>query len=119
MALDSHGNWTPILPDGPPFSPCGFGEVRFCSGVPDAATGEDGDIGINTINSDVYSKANGVWTLIVGGGGSGGGFTVGVVDPNGNGVTGSPGDGYVNTANKTLWIKETGVATDTGWLQFV
>ena len=53
-----------------------------------------------------------------GGGGGGGGFTVGVVDPNGV-VTGSPGDGYVNTANKTLWIKESGVATDTGWLQYV
>jgi len=38
--------------------------------------------------------------------------------PNGN-VTGSPGDVYLSTAGgagATFWVKETGVATNTGWV---
>lgn len=39
-------------------------------------------------------------------------------NPNGN-VTGSPGNTYLNTAggaSVTLWIKETGIGTNTGWV---
>jgi len=117
MALqDAFGNYhcdiQPVLPPAPPSRHC-------CSsgdGAPSDADGSDGMYYLDLISGDVYFKSNGTWNLFTGG--SGGGFTVGVVDPNGA-VTGSPGDGYVNTANKTLWIKETGVATDTGWLQYV
>jgi hypothetical protein len=42
----------------------------------------------------------------------------GTGDPNGV-VVGSPGDSYFNKnggANATLWVKESGVGTDTGWV---
>lgn len=44
-------------------------------------------------------------------------ITTGTVTPNGA-VTGNPGDLYLWTtggASKTLWVKETGTATNTGW----
>ena len=113
MALDSHGNWTPILPDGPPFEPCGYGEVRFCSGIPDAATGNDGDVGVDTVNATAYIKISGVWVLISGGGGggsanmSGVGSPVGVVTPNAVNVW------YRDTATDNYWWA-TG-ATNADW----
>ena len=49
---------------------------------------------------------------------NGGSLSSGAVPPNGA-VVGSPGDLYFDTANGTaasLWVKETGVATNTGWV---
>lgn len=45
-------------------------------------------------------------------------ITGGTGDPNGV-VTGSPGNVYLNRsggANTTIWIKESGVNTSTGWV---
>jgi len=45
-------------------------------------------------------------------------WQTGAGSPNGV-VTGSPGDLYTNTnggANSTLWVKESGVGTNTGWV---
>lgn len=42
----------------------------------------------------------------------------GVVNPNGV-VTGAPGAVYVNTANQTLWIQESAITANTGWIQFI
>ncbi len=44
-------------------------------------------------------------------------FTLGVVDPEGV-VTAEPGQGYVNTLLKSIWIKETGTGA-TGWQFYV
>lgn len=72
---------------------------------------------INTLLKRIASSASG------GGGGGGGGSgtgqagIVGVVDPEGV-VTANPGTTYTNTANQTLWIKESGNGT-TGWQQFI
>lgn len=54
-----------------------------------------------------------------GGGGSGTGQAgiVGVVDPEGV-VTATPGTTYVNTANGTFWVKQSG-SGNTGWQQYV
>lgn len=51
------------------------------------------------------------------GGGPGGGWLKGVVDPEGV-VTATAPAGYVNTANQTFWIKESGTG-NTGWQLFV
>lgn len=40
----------------------------------------------------------------------------GIVDPNGA-VTGSPGQTYVNTASGKVFVKTSGVGTNTGWTQ--
>ena len=45
-------------------------------------------------------------------------FNSGTGSPNGV-LVGNPGDVYVNVsggAGQTLWIKESGVGTDTGWV---
>jgi hypothetical protein len=79
-------------------------------------------VGGSTPNSN-----DGTWIVLMkilgatidGGGGSGGGaIPPGVVDPNGN-VTGSPGDMYWNTANSSLWVKDSGTGTNTGWEQVI
>lgn len=66
-----------------------------------------------------------LWTIeqrilgaLVDGAGGGGADLYGVVDPEGS-VTGSRGNSYINTANHTLWFKETGDSTNTGWAQYV
>lgn len=56
-------------------------------------------------------------TVDGGGGGGAGLFTLGVVDPEGV-ETAVAGTGYVNTANGTEWIKESG-SGNTGWKQYV
>jgi hypothetical protein len=50
-------------------------------------------------------------------GGSAGGI-VGTGAPNGS-VVGSVGQNYTDSAAQTFWIKETGNATNTGWVQFI
>lgn len=52
-----------------------------------------------------------------GGGGGGGAGLYGVVDPNGS-ETADPGTTYVNTANHTFWVKESG-SGNLGWVQYV
>lgn len=114
MALDSHGNWTPVLPDQPPASGCVYGELSACFGVPDDASGFDGDARINLTTGEFYVKANGAWVLQTGGSGSSGLVQLGVVDP--EGVVAEPeGTAYLNTVLKTFWVKQSGGSTATGW----
>lgn len=58
----------------------------------------------------------GAVTINASGGGAGG--IVGTGAPNGS-VVGSVGQNYTDTAAQTFWIKETGNATNTGWVQFI
>lgn len=89
MALDPSGtgSWYPTLPQQPPASACVFGELMACTGVPDNASGVDGDIRVDLDNGNIYSKANGEWVLLEAGTGStcapidGSGSPVGVVTP--------------------------------------
>lgn len=59
----------------------------------------------------------GAVTINASSGGSGGGI-VGTGSPNGA-VVGNVGQNYTDTAAQTFWIKETGNATNTGWVQFI
>lgn len=74
---------------------------------------------INTLLKRIASSASGGGGGGGGGGGSGTGQSgmVGIVDPEGT-KTATPGTTYTNTANQTLWIKESGNGT-VGWQQFV
>lgn len=55
-----------------------------------------------------------------GGGGGGGTVTTlsGAGSPEGS-VTGSPGYTYFNTTDGSFWVKQTGVSTNTGWINIV
>jgi hypothetical protein len=88
------------------------------AGVPDNSLGNNGDIYVNTINGDVYSKSGGTWTLATGGvGPAGGSGLVGAVDPEGA-VVATAGTTYVNSVNHSFWLKEAGVG-NTGWIQYI
>lgn len=50
-------------------------------------------------------------------GGSGGNF-IGTGSPEGV-VTADPGDLYSDESTNSIWIKETGTGTNTGWVQYV
>lgn len=58
----------------------------------------------------------GAVTINAASGGAGG--IVGTGAPNGS-VVGSVGQNYTDSAAQTFWIKETGNATNTGWVQFI
>lgn len=53
-----------------------------------------------------------------GGGGGEGGATVGSGSPE-SVVTADPGAFFWDTTNKALYIKDTGTATNTGWMQLI
>lgn len=53
-----------------------------------------------------------------GGGGGSSGATVGTGSPQGV-VTANPGAFYWDTTGKSLWIKDTGTATSSGWYQLL
>jgi hypothetical protein len=79
------------------------GGLSFLQGITDAINGTSGLVGSVTVNKVTL----GTGTSIFSGTGS----------PNGVAV-GSPGDLYMNTlggAGATLWIKESGASTNTGW----
>lgn len=116
MALDVFGNWVPpILDELDPEPPTG-GEPLSGSGAPSDAIGNDGQLYVDEDTGDLYTKSGGTWILYSGSGGAGG--LVGVVDPEGV-VTADPGTIYTNTANRTIWIKESGTGTNTGWFMYV
>lgn len=74
---------------------------------------------INTLLKRIASSASGGSGGGGGGSGTGQAGMVGVVDPEGV-VDAAAGTTYINTANKTFWVKETGAAgTNTFWQQYV
>lgn len=112
---DAYGNYQAGLSPGPSL-PGSYGTLRHGSGAPDAGLGDDGDGYIDVANGDFYSKKTTGWELQSGVGGAAVTPT-GVVDPEGV-ETAVVGTFYVNTADKTLWFKETG-SGNTGWVQYV
>lgn len=62
-------------------------------------------------------SGTGAVTINASGGSSTGGI-VGTGAPNGA-VVGNVGQNYTDSAAQTFWIKETGNATNTGWVQFI
>lgn len=87
--------------------------------VQNGSTGGGGGVtsiiaGTNVTISPV--GGTGAVTINASGGGSVG--IVGTGAPNGA-VVGSIGQNYTDTAAQTFWIKETGNATNTGWVQFI
>ena len=118
MALqDAFGNYhcdiQPVLPPAPPSRHC-------CSsgdGAPSDADGSDGMYYLDLITGDVYFKSNGTWNLFTGGGS--GTLCILGTDPDPNLTQARPpGTIYVDTALKTLWVKESGAGL-TVWLQYV
>jgi hypothetical protein len=105
---------------GNPFYLCGFED-----GGPFAPFGLDGFIINDNTNNRIFQvKRSGLVpeifgrTFMTAGGSvwSSGAFA----NPNTN-VTGSPGDYYLSTTGgvaATFWVKETGAATNTGWVAF-
>jgi hypothetical protein len=88
------------------------------AGVPDNSLGNNGDVYVNTINGDIYTKSGGTWAITTGGTGpAGGSGAVGAVDPEGV-VTAAAGTTYVNSVNHSFWLKEAGVG-NTGWIQYI
>lgn len=58
----------------------GGGGALSGSGAPDNSLGADGNLYVNLLTGDVYSKSSGAWNIVSGG--SGGGATSGNGDPN-------------------------------------
>ena len=107
----------PGVNGGNPFYSCGFED-----GGPAAPFGLDGFI-VNDNNAAAIAwikrsdNTSNFRTVTTGLGGTPAKWSAGVGSPNGA-VVGSPGDLYSNTsggAGTTLWTKESGVATNTGW----
>lgn len=88
------------------------------------ATGYPGYSWTNTSNGDLYvfngtPGDNTGWVLVTGGGGGGSGATfAGTGTPEGHQV-GSPGNTYTQTDTGSFWVKLTGSATNSGWLEIV
>jgi len=89
-------------------------------GAPDNSIGNDGDLYWDLDNSILYGKADGAWDIASGSTTVTGGGTViiATVDPEGV-TTADPGAVIWNKTNETLWVKETGTGTNTGWIQIV
>jgi hypothetical protein len=95
----------------------GIGGVLWGEGPPGVDLGSVGNVYINVSNGDVYSYKLTGWELQSGVGGNVV-VATGTADPEGV-ETADPGTLYVNTTAHSLWFKETGVGTNTGWLQYV
>lgn len=93
----------------------GIGGVLSGEGAPDADLGSVGNVYINIQNGDIYSKKTTGWELQSGVGGDAV-VPKGVVDPEGV-ETAMEGTFYVNTAEGTIWFKETG-SGNVGWRQY-
>lgn len=115
MPQDAYGNYQAGLTPGNSL-PSSRGTLRHGSGAPDSSLGDVGDAYIDTDNGDFYSKKSTGWELQSGVGGTAVTPT-GVVDPEGN-ESASVGTFYVNTADKTIWVKESG-SGNTGWVQYI
>lgn len=101
----------------PPLDPpASWNELHSGSGVPPDTLGINGDVYIDLDSGDIYRKYGDTWTLFAGGAGATE-VTKGVVDPEGA-VTKTAPHIYVNTANQTFWVKESG-SGNTGWRQYI
>lgn len=97
MTLQPPSNRIPFITKTGQLSPEG---LRFLQDVVDRINGTttSGVVGVELINGSMLYQSTG--------------------SPNGA-VTGSPGDLYINGsggASTTLWVKETGTSTNTGWV---
>lgn len=118
MAQDQFGNYicdiSPIsvspLPDSM------FGGNLYGAGVPDNSLGDNGNVYVNTINGDIYSKAGDVWTVATGGTGpAGGSGESGSGTPEGA-VAAAVGTTYVDVDTGDFWVKQSGASTNAGWI---
>jgi hypothetical protein len=116
MAIDASGAWYPVIPDVAAVSST-LGKLRHGSGPPDNAAGNNGDVWIDDLTSDLYVKTNGAWAILQGAPGGSGSGEAGVGSPEGV-VTAPPGMTYVATDSNELYIKTSGVG-NTGWVQFI
>lgn len=92
MALDSSGNWTPVLPDNPALTTQGWGELRFGTSAPTSGFGNVGDGFILTTNGNFYVKKTTGWELVSGGGGAGIAQVIATTDANPNTALITPDD---------------------------
>jgi len=121
MAQDAFGNYicdiSPVIVSPLPTSMFG-GSSGI--GAPNNADGNDGDTYVNLSTGTLYTKSGGTWAVVSGAPGpAGGSGTYGTfADPNGN-VTANRGTSYYNTATGAVWFKNSGDATNTGWLPVI
>ena len=59
--LDSFGHIKTDLPDLPPLPVVGYGEPLNGNGVPADSLGKDGDIYVDLVSGDNYTKSSGAW----------------------------------------------------------
>jgi hypothetical protein len=119
MARDPFGNYVcDITPTtAMPFPASIF--TKSGVGAPSNADGNNGDIYVNLINGDIYSKSGDTWTIATGGTGpAGGSGAAGSGSPEGV-VTAAAGTTYVD-ANPPydVWFKVSG-SGNTGWIKKV
>lgn len=115
---DAFGNYIAGLEPGETDG-SGLSIVHHGNGAPSDSTGNNGDIYVDLSTGDVYQKTGDTWTVITGGAGAAASVSSGVVDPEGVVAKATP-HFYVNTANQTLWFKESGGSgTTTFWRQYI
>jgi hypothetical protein len=68
MATTHHELWYPVLPDSPGTSGIGYGEVLTGVGAPSNSVGNNGDIYVNILTGEIYSKTGDVWVISATGG---------------------------------------------------
>jgi hypothetical protein len=101
-----------------PSGPAGTSTTwRVGSGVPNNATGNDGDLYLRTTNGDVYQRASGTYSVVANIKGSTG--DPGVTGPSGatwrsgsaipDNATGADGDFYFRTATSDIYKRASGV----------
>jgi hypothetical protein len=121
--VDSFGNYTP-LPNGslvPGVSAVAGGDVLYGSGNPNTlgVTATPGTLFFNSADSSIWTTTNGTtWTQFTGGGSGTLTTLSGTGSPEGA-VVGSPGWTFTQTDTGSFWVKKTGTATNTGWIEIV
>ena len=102
-----------------PNPPLDWGDIWRVTSAPSSDLGRDGDFAAHITTGDVYLRSNGAWALYTGGGGGGGTVEVSVGTSNPEGaLTKTAPHIFVNTANQTVWVKESG-SGNTGWRQYI
>lgn len=97
----------------------GTASITTGSGNPTGTTALPGTVYYDTVGSTFYYTADGTtWTAIAGGGGGTTTTLNGTGSPEGA-ITGSPGWTYLQTDTGSFWVKKTGTATNTGWLELI
>lgn len=94
-------------------------ELKECLLAAASSGGAGGGVTSIVAGTNVtISPPSGLGNVTVNASGGSGGGIVGTGPPNGS-VVGNVAQNYTDASAQTFWIKETGNATNTGWVQFI